>query len=381
MTTPTDHRETGPGGTAPLVSIVVPTYRRAALLRRSLAAIQAQTMPDFEVLVCDNGADSETRAVVDDLDDSRFHYLPRERNLGILRNAMAGFQAARAALVMEVDDDDILLPRCLEVLVRPFRDHPDIVLSSGRIQRIYTATANLAMDQAGGQPHEDPSPASGAEPAAAPATGTDLPLGKLSPFTRAAASGATPLISTMIRKDAVDWSAVPDSVATSYDLHVVLAAARGASAAFYSPEMVAVYRLHEEADGVVHRIDQLRGAVATYEQEIRSGGHHDVDLLHGHATRYRLMLTRALLRQGDAADARRAFAPMCSSPRQLDKEALLLLALLLLPASLARRIALAREQRYLQNATAARKPAVPHTSSAAPPDAWPEMPGAKGSGK
>ncbi len=363
MTTPFPHVQTDPGGgTPPLVSIIVPTYRRPALLRRSLAAIQNQTMPNFEVLVCDNGADSDTHAVVDDLHDTRFRYLPREQNLGILRNAMAGFQAARAALVMEVDDDDLLLPRCLDVLVRPFLDDPDIVLSSARIRRVYTATADLTTDRVNRQPPEDPPAEDDHEPAPVLAT-DDLPLGKQRPFTRTAASGATPLISTMIRKDAVDWSSVPDSVATSYDLHVVLAAARGATAAFYSREVVAVYQQHEEADGIVHRIEQLRGAVATYEQEVRSGGHQDVDLLLGHARRYRLMLSRALLRQGDTAEARRAFVPLWSSPGRLDKEALLLLAMLLLPASLGRRVALAREQRYLHDLAATRESAVPQTIS------------------
>lgn len=53
--------------TTPLVSVVVPTYRRPELLHRCLQALLSQQLePDaFEVIVVDDGADPETQAVVE----------------------------------------------------------------------------------------------------------------------------------------------------------------------------------------------------------------------------------------------------------------------------------------------------------------------------
>jgi GT2 family glycosyltransferase len=55
------------GPEAPLASVVIPTYNRSALLRRTLESLTQQTIPaaGFEVVVADDGSSDDTRAVVD----------------------------------------------------------------------------------------------------------------------------------------------------------------------------------------------------------------------------------------------------------------------------------------------------------------------------
>ena len=50
------------------VSVVVPTYRRAGLLDRCLAALAAQDLDpaDYEILIADDAASAETRRQVED---------------------------------------------------------------------------------------------------------------------------------------------------------------------------------------------------------------------------------------------------------------------------------------------------------------------------
>lgn len=55
----------------PLVSVVVPTYKRTAMLREALGSVLGQTLRDLEVIVCDNADDPETREVVASFDDDR----------------------------------------------------------------------------------------------------------------------------------------------------------------------------------------------------------------------------------------------------------------------------------------------------------------------
>ncbi|HXE17968.1 MAG TPA: glycosyltransferase, partial [Castellaniella sp.] len=54
---------------SPQVSVVIPTRRRPALLRRCLEALQAQQIPaeSVEILVCDDGPDAATLEVVESL--------------------------------------------------------------------------------------------------------------------------------------------------------------------------------------------------------------------------------------------------------------------------------------------------------------------------
>lgn len=106
-------RENGP---RPLVSVVIPTYGRRALVRRALAALERQTLaPDaFEVIVAIDGSDDGTREEVEALS-------PPYR-LRALWLAKAGQAAARNAalrvvegeLVVILDDDMEPTPRCLE---------------------------------------------------------------------------------------------------------------------------------------------------------------------------------------------------------------------------------------------------------------------------
>ncbi|HEX6608456.1 MAG TPA: glycosyltransferase, partial [Chloroflexia bacterium] len=51
------------------VSVVIPTYNRAELLRAALESVQAQTAPVAEVVVVDDGSTDDTAAVVAEFAD------------------------------------------------------------------------------------------------------------------------------------------------------------------------------------------------------------------------------------------------------------------------------------------------------------------------
>ena len=86
-------------------SVVVPTYRRPALLRRCLERLLAQRLADgerFEILVVDDGHDEATRAAVEALQPQvpaeatlRYRRPARGRGPAVARNA--GWRAAGLA--------------------------------------------------------------------------------------------------------------------------------------------------------------------------------------------------------------------------------------------------------------------------------------------
>jgi glycosyltransferase involved in cell wall biosynthesis len=99
---------------APEISVVVPTYRRAAALGRTLAALgRQQGAPPFEVVVCDDGSpEREAAAIADAVEAVRTAAghgavvrLVRQENAGPAAARNAGARAAVAPLLLFLDDD------------------------------------------------------------------------------------------------------------------------------------------------------------------------------------------------------------------------------------------------------------------------------------
>jgi len=107
-------------GTAPAVSVVIPTYNRAALLRRALDSVRAQTFTNWEAIVVDDYSEDETEQVVASFEDPRIR-LVRFRSAGVIAASRNyGIRLAHAPIVAFLDSDDAWYPdklrRCLEAM-------------------------------------------------------------------------------------------------------------------------------------------------------------------------------------------------------------------------------------------------------------------------
>lgn len=96
------------GGQAPLLSIIIPTFRRSALLWDSIASCLLQTFQNFEVLVVENGDSDEAEAVVHGFGDPRVRYLYcAKKGAAAARNL--GLDHAVGRYIVIHDDDDIMV--------------------------------------------------------------------------------------------------------------------------------------------------------------------------------------------------------------------------------------------------------------------------------
>jgi glycosyltransferase involved in cell wall biosynthesis len=117
-----------PDGAAPKVSVVVPTFNRAGLLKETVDSILAQTYADFELIIVDNMSVDSTEAYVAGLADPRVRYF-RNPNGGIIAvNRNYGIRQARGEYVALCDDDDLWLPEKLERQVPVLDRAPDVGL-------------------------------------------------------------------------------------------------------------------------------------------------------------------------------------------------------------------------------------------------------------
>jgi len=124
----------------PRISVVVPAFDVEPYIRECLASIAAQTAPDLEVIVVDDGSRDGTRAVAEEFAaaDPRFRVVAQEnRGLGAARNA--GVDASSGPLLAFVDGDDVLPPRAYEFLA----------LALGRTGSDFAAGNVLRLSEAG----------------------------------------------------------------------------------------------------------------------------------------------------------------------------------------------------------------------------------------
>ncbi len=112
----------------PSVSVVIPTYNRANDLRRCLDSLRAQTIDDFEVLICDDGSTDGTAEVWKEY--SQFldvTYDFAENWGGPARPRNRGIALARAPYVAFLDSDDWWAPRKLETSLEYLERGADVV--------------------------------------------------------------------------------------------------------------------------------------------------------------------------------------------------------------------------------------------------------------
>lgn len=108
--------------TTPCVTIVMPTYNRAALLPRTIDAVLAQTLVDFELLVVDDGSSDDTPQVLARHygDEPRLRYL-RKPNGGVSSARNLGLSEARGEFIAFLDSDDLWQPWKLQMQVAALR--------------------------------------------------------------------------------------------------------------------------------------------------------------------------------------------------------------------------------------------------------------------
>ncbi len=111
----------------PTLSVVLCTYNRAELLRRTLDSLCRQSLDKalFEVVVIDDGSKDDTRQVVlayESLLPLRYSH-QRNAGLGSARNH--GVFLSRGDILLFLDDDDIADTRVLEEHLSAHRYFPD----------------------------------------------------------------------------------------------------------------------------------------------------------------------------------------------------------------------------------------------------------------
>jgi len=110
----------------PLVTIAIPTFNRASLLKRCIPSALSQTYQHFEVLVSDNASTDETPEVLKQFEDPRLRVIRQNTNIGLDPNWNACLAEAKGDYIVFVSDDDTVAPWFLERCVDLVRCEQEI---------------------------------------------------------------------------------------------------------------------------------------------------------------------------------------------------------------------------------------------------------------
>ncbi|MDR2946108.1 MAG: glycosyltransferase family 2 protein [Candidatus Adiutrix sp.] len=112
-----------------MVTVVIPTFNRAALLPRAVDSVLAQTYQAFELIVVDDHSGDETpEALAQWQGDGRVSVIRHAENRGVSAARNTGLAAGRGELAAFLDSDDEWLPSKLEAQAEYFAAHPEAML-------------------------------------------------------------------------------------------------------------------------------------------------------------------------------------------------------------------------------------------------------------
>ena len=131
----TPSRAANPGN-RPLVSVVIPTHNRPALLKEALDSVYAQKEKrevfELEVVVVDDASSDSTPDVVLNYPEVRYLRLPTRKGPGVARNA--GIAATNGSYIAFLDDDDVWLPVKLSLQVPVLERNPEVCAVCSEVQ-------------------------------------------------------------------------------------------------------------------------------------------------------------------------------------------------------------------------------------------------------
>ncbi|HDY65504.1 MAG TPA: glycosyltransferase family 2 protein, partial [Phycisphaerae bacterium] len=138
------------------ISVIIPTYNRAHLLRRALSSIAAQTVGVDEIVVVDDGSTDDTRQILEGSNQPVCYVYQPNAGAAAARNR--GIEQASCQWIAFLDTDDEWLPRKIESQKRVLRANrslkwcscaPEMLFTDGRTIAPSTETIEKAVGETG----------------------------------------------------------------------------------------------------------------------------------------------------------------------------------------------------------------------------------------
>jgi len=239
--------------TVPRVSVIVTCYKRVNYLAEALRSVLAQSYDDYEILVADDSGMAMARKIVAGCaQPERIRYLAHDNTLGVASSIVRTVEEARAKFIAILNDDDVWEPQLLEKLVT--------ALEADR-RRVLATSDHWLMD-ANGNIIGDLS-----ESWSVNFRRSGLSEGVISNPAQFVVSGGPAInITSVFRKEAVDWSLLVPGVGGAYDYWIGCMLATTGRPIYYTPERLGRWRIHEDMETARRDPDRQENSVYVYSR-------------------------------------------------------------------------------------------------------------------
>lgn len=142
------------GSRPPLVSVIMSVLNGAATVRAAVRSIQLQTLPDWELIVIDNGSSDRTSAIVDGFGDARIRLIREAPGAGLATRLNQAVSLSRGEFIARMDADDVCFPERLERQVARLQQDVRLdVLGCGAV--VFGEDAQLIGEMPVGLTHDE----------------------------------------------------------------------------------------------------------------------------------------------------------------------------------------------------------------------------------
>jgi glycosyltransferase involved in cell wall biosynthesis len=104
----------------PLVSVIIPNYNYGRYLKETIDSVLAQTYPNIEIVVADDGSTDNSEEVLSNY-GNRVKWF-KQQNQGVSRARNQAVKQSNGEILAFLDSDDLWLPQKIEKQVQLFND-------------------------------------------------------------------------------------------------------------------------------------------------------------------------------------------------------------------------------------------------------------------
>ena len=112
-------------------SIFLPTFNRHASLMCTLQSIDAQKHDDYQVFIVDRGSEPPVKDIVQRFNNQCFKYMESSQSVDINDEAEKIIDKITDGLFLFLADDDVILPKTLQIISQLAEEFKDIEYFSG----------------------------------------------------------------------------------------------------------------------------------------------------------------------------------------------------------------------------------------------------------
>lgn len=118
----------------PLVSVILPTYKRGERLKKAIESVLSQTYKNLELIIIDDTPDDSISNLISEIKDSRIIYIQNKERLGFVKSLNKGVSLAKGKYVARIDADDFWYnDKKLGKQIEFLENHSDYVLCGGGV--------------------------------------------------------------------------------------------------------------------------------------------------------------------------------------------------------------------------------------------------------